>query len=91
MYNRKFNCFVRPKYDGSHLTFPGLDRKALGIEDLYPSQKDAIWMDILLGGGIVNARGRRRQDAYHVLRNLREKTHRTGEQTDDYGTESQYP
>ena len=54
MYNRKFNCFVRPKYDGSHLTFPGLDRKALGIEDLYPSQKDAIWMDILLGGGIVD-------------------------------------
>ena len=54
IYNRKFNCFVRPKYDGSHLTFPGLDRKALGIEDLYPSQKDAIWMDILLGGGIVD-------------------------------------
>ena len=53
-YNRKFNCYVRPKYDGSHLTFPGLDRKALGIEDLYPSQKDAIWMDILLGGGIVD-------------------------------------
>lgn len=45
---------MRPKYDGSHLTFPGLDRKALGIEDLYPSQKDAIWMDILLGGGIVD-------------------------------------
>lgn len=21
MYNRKFNCFVRPKYDGSHQTF----------------------------------------------------------------------
>ena len=53
-YNRKFNCFVRPKYDGSHLTFPGLDRRALGIEDLYPSQKDAIWMDILIGGGIVD-------------------------------------
>lgn len=53
-YNRKFNCFVRPHYDGSHLDFPGLDRKALGIEDLYPSQKDAIWMDILLGGGIID-------------------------------------
>ena len=22
MYNEKFNCFVRPKYDGSHQTFP---------------------------------------------------------------------
>lgn len=53
-YNRKFNCFVRPHYDGSHMDFPGLDRKALGIEDLYPSQKDAIWMDILLGGGIID-------------------------------------
>lgn len=53
-YNRKFNCFVRPHYDGSHMDFPGMDRKALGIEDLYPSQKDAIWMDILLGGGIID-------------------------------------
>lgn len=53
-YNRKFNCFVRPHYDGSHMDFPGLDRKGLGIEDLYPSQKDAIWMDILLGGGIID-------------------------------------
>ncbi len=44
MYNNKFNCFVRPKYDGSHQTFPGLDLKGLGITDLYPSQKDCIWM-----------------------------------------------
>lgn len=29
MYNRKFNCFVRPSYDGSHQNFPGLDLKAL--------------------------------------------------------------
>ena len=28
MYNRKFNCFVRPKYDGSHQTFPDLNLKA---------------------------------------------------------------
>ena len=44
MYNRKFNCFVRPKYDGSHQSFPDLDLKGLGIPDLYPSQKDCIWM-----------------------------------------------
>ncbi|MFI3322940.1 MAG: N-6 DNA methylase [Rikenellaceae bacterium] len=44
MYNRKFNCFVRPKYDGSHQNFPDLNLKALGIPDLYKSQKDAIWM-----------------------------------------------
>ena len=28
MYNRKFNCFVRPRYDGSHQTFPDLNLKA---------------------------------------------------------------
>lgn len=42
LYNRKFNCFVRPNYDGSYQTFPGLDYQALGIESLYGSQKDAI-------------------------------------------------
>lgn len=53
-YNRIFNCFVRPGYDGSHQTFPGLDLRGLGINDLYASQKDAIWMDKLLGGSIVD-------------------------------------
>jgi N12 class adenine-specific DNA methylase len=50
-YNRTFNCFVRPDYDGSHQEFPGLDLKGLGIPDLYKSQKDAVWMDKLNGGG----------------------------------------
>jgi N12 class adenine-specific DNA methylase len=54
LYNRTFNCFVRPNYDGSHQTFPGLDLKGLGIKDLYKSQKDAIWMDKLLGGNICD-------------------------------------
>lgn len=54
LYNRTFNCFVRPKYDGSHQTFPGLDLKGLGIPDLYRSQKDAVWMDKMLGGGIID-------------------------------------
>ncbi|AIJ35245.1 N-6 DNA methylase [Porphyromonas gingivalis] len=53
-YNRTFNCFVRPDYDGSHQSFPGLDLKGLGIPDLYKSQKDAVWMDILNGGGIID-------------------------------------
>lgn len=53
-YNRTFNCFVRPNYDGSHQTFPGLDLRGLGIPDLYKSQKDAVWMDILNGGGIID-------------------------------------
>lgn len=41
-YNGLYNCFVRPRYDGSHQTFPGLDLKGLGISSLYDSQKDAI-------------------------------------------------
>ncbi|UPZ16220.1 N-6 DNA methylase [Flavobacterium humidisoli] len=53
-YNNTFNCFVRPQYDGSHQDFPGLDRKALGIEDLYSSQKDAVWMIKLNGGAICD-------------------------------------
>ena len=43
-YNRLFNCFVRPNFDGSHQSFPDLDLKRLGIPDLYKSQKDAVWM-----------------------------------------------
>ena len=45
MYNRKFNCFVRPKYDGSHQTFPDLNLKGLasrGIKSIYPSQKERM-------------------------------------------------
>lgn len=54
LYNRKFNCYVRPHYDGSHQQFPGLDLRGLGIDDLYPSQKDAIWMIKQNGGGICD-------------------------------------
>lgn len=54
LYNRKFNCYVRPRYDGSHQQFPGLDLRGLGIDDLYPSQKDAIWMLKQNGGGICD-------------------------------------
>lgn len=53
-YNDTFNCFVRPQYDGHHQDFPGLNRKALGIEDLYPSQKDAVWMIKLNNGAICD-------------------------------------
>ena len=53
-YNDTFNCFVRPNYDGSHQDFPGLDRKALGIVDLYSSQKDTVWMIKLNNGAICD-------------------------------------
>ena len=58
IYNRKFNCFVKPKYDGSHQTFPGIDLKGLekkyGIRSIYQSQKDCVWMLLLNGGGICD-------------------------------------
>lgn len=57
-YNERFNCFVKPHYDGSHQRFPGLDRKALeekyGVKDLYQSQKDCIWMLVQNQGGICD-------------------------------------
>ena len=53
-YNRLFNCFVRPNFDGTHQSFPDLDLKRLGISDLYKSQKDAVWMLKTNGGGICD-------------------------------------
>lgn len=54
LYNQRFNCFVRPSYNGTYQSFPNLDLKALGIPDLYKSQKDAIWMLKMNGGGICD-------------------------------------
>ena len=53
-YNRLFNCFVRPNFDGTHQSFPDLNLKRLGIQDLYKSQKDAVWMLKTNGGGICD-------------------------------------
>lgn len=52
VYNERFNCYVRPHYDGSAQTFPGLSFGQFPYKDLYPSQKDAIWMIKQNGGGI---------------------------------------
>lgn len=58
LYNDKFNCFVRPQYDGSHQTFPDLNMKILGdrygIHSIYQSQKDCIWMLKQNGGGVCD-------------------------------------
>ena len=51
-YNERFNCYVRPHYDGSAQTFPGLSFEQFPYGELYPSQKDAIWMIKQNGGGI---------------------------------------
>lgn len=54
MYNRKFNCYVRPDYDGSLQSFPFLDLKGLDIPNLYDSQRNAVWMLKMNGGGIID-------------------------------------
>ena len=58
LYNDKFNCFVRPQYDGSHQTFPDLNMRMLGdrygISSIYQSQKDCVWMLLQNGGGICD-------------------------------------
>ena len=54
LYNDTFNCYVLREYDGSHLQFPGLDRKRLGIDDLYSSQKNAVWRIVQTRGALID-------------------------------------
>jgi N12 class adenine-specific DNA methylase len=54
LYNDTYNCYRLREFDGSHLTFPGLDFKALKIEDLYPSQRNAAWRLIQNNGGLID-------------------------------------
>lgn len=54
LYNQTFNCYVLREYDGSHQRFPGLDKKALGIEDLYSSQKNAAWRIVQNRGALID-------------------------------------
>jgi N12 class adenine-specific DNA methylase len=54
LYNDTFNCYVLREYDGSHLQFPGLDRKRLDIEDLYSSQKNSVWRIVQNRGALID-------------------------------------
>ena len=54
LYNDTFNCYVLREYNGGHLTFPGLDKKALGIDDLYSSQKNAAWRIMQNRGALID-------------------------------------
>ncbi|WP_071387175.1 helicase-related protein [Roseivirga seohaensis] len=54
LYNKIYNGYAPREYDGSHLTFPGLDKAALGIEDLYSSQKNAAWRIIQNRGALID-------------------------------------
>ena len=54
LYNDTFNCYVLREYDGSHLQFPGLDKKRLDIEDLYSSQKNSVWRIVQNKGALID-------------------------------------
>lgn len=54
LYNETFNCYVLRQYDGSHQRFPGLDKNGLGIEQLYNSQKDAVWRIVQNRGALID-------------------------------------
>lgn len=54
IYNDTFNCYVLREYNGSHLNFPGLNKQALGITDLYSSQKNSAWRIIQNRGALVD-------------------------------------
>ena len=43
IYNEKFNSVRLRTYDGSHLTFPNMNKTVLRDGDLAPHQKNAVW------------------------------------------------
>ena len=49
IYNERFNVFVRPHADGSHLTLPGLAKQLT----LRPLQKDAVWYSLQRAATLV--------------------------------------
>lgn len=48
-YNRVSNCWAAPRFDGSHLTLPGMSTGWT----MRPHQKDAIWRFLAEGGGVL--------------------------------------
>jgi N12 class adenine-specific DNA methylase len=54
LYNDLYNCYVLREYNGAHLSFPGLDKNAIGIADLYDSQKNSAWRIIQNRGALID-------------------------------------
>ena len=49
IYNDNYNCLRLREYDGSHLTFPGINPSVLRTGDLDPHQKNAVWRILQTG------------------------------------------
>jgi N12 class adenine-specific DNA methylase len=58
-YNDRFNNIRLCEFNGSHLTFPGMNKECLRTGDLDPHQKNAVWrimqMDSTLPAHVVGA------------------------------------
>jgi N12 class adenine-specific DNA methylase len=54
LYNDTFNCYVLREYKGDHLSFPGLDKRGVGIEELFSSQRNAAWRIVQELGGLID-------------------------------------
>ena len=52
-YNDTFNNLRLRSYDGSHLTFPGMNRAMLRNNDLDKHQKDAVWRILQNGNTLL--------------------------------------
>jgi N12 class adenine-specific DNA methylase/broad specificity phosphatase PhoE len=52
-YNDEYNNLVLRRYNGSHLTFPGMARLGLRNNDLDAHQKDAVWRTIVNGNTLL--------------------------------------
>jgi N12 class adenine-specific DNA methylase len=50
-FNEQKNFYVKPKYDGSHMSFPGMSDTWLKM--IRPYQKDTIWRAIREGRGMI--------------------------------------
>lgn len=54
LYNDTYNCYVLRRYDGSHLSFPGLSLERLGIPSLHGSQRNATWRIVQDRGALID-------------------------------------
>jgi len=52
-YNDRFNNLRLRKFDGSHLTLPGMVREQLRDHDLASHQKDAVWRTLQSGSTLL--------------------------------------
>jgi hypothetical protein len=87
-YNDRFNNIRLRSYDGSHLTFPGMNRSLLRRNDLDKHQKDAVWRVLQNDNTLLAPLRRRRKDGRDDgLRHGNEAARTRGE-ADDRRTQS---